>query len=71
MAAWPDPAGLMASPLDSLRSRWLRQLPLSGFGPSDGRQVGQIIDWDHKYGTVKVLFPSFERLLATLAEQTY
>jgi cell wall assembly regulator SMI1 len=37
--------------------------------PAAGGDVGQIIDWDHEAGPSRVLVPSFERLLATMAEQ--
>src|SRR5262249_32779186 len=37
--------------------------------PAAGGTVGQIIDWDHEAGPWRVLFPSFEGLLAALAEQ--
>lgn len=37
--------------------------------PAVGGTMGQIIDWDHEAGPSRVLFPSFERLLAALAEQ--
>lgn len=37
--------------------------------PAPGGTVGQIIDWDHECGPSRVLYPSFERLLAAVAEQ--
>lgn len=37
--------------------------------PATGGAVGQIIDWDHEAGPSRVLFPSFERLLAAQAQQ--
>lgn len=37
--------------------------------PAPGGTVGQIIDWDHECGPSRVLFPSFEHLLTTWAEQ--
>jgi cell wall assembly regulator SMI1 len=37
--------------------------------PAAGGTVGQIIDWNHECGPSRVLLPSFERLLAALAEQ--
>jgi cell wall assembly regulator SMI1 len=37
--------------------------------PAPGGSVGQVIDWDHECGPSRVLFPNFERLLATWAAQ--
>ncbi|HKV85777.1 MAG TPA: SMI1/KNR4 family protein [Ktedonobacterales bacterium] len=37
--------------------------------PAVGGAMGQILDWDHECGPSRVLFPSFERLRAALAEQ--
>lgn len=37
--------------------------------PASRGTMGQILDWDHECGPSRVLFPSFQHLLAALAEQ--